>query len=463
MDNRLFDKETLSNNSNSRLFDRNNIFIENNDEDSQNNSNIRIKKKSTGEITGCNLNIQDYESHLPMRSAFSQKSENIDQNSYLDFKLFEKDIEINTNVEYNDTNDGNYSLINSKTTNILKNSDSNNIFLENLSNINIFLFNNIFKNYQNSFNINGLGLYFTFGNLFLGSSGNSEIELKQYFNFINKNLIKNIINKNIKKFNLDFNLHIEYNSYILTNKNVLLSSNYKYFSNKCSFLSIDRDNLDFEVEKINNIIKNDIGFNKLISKNTLKNVDLSIINVISINPKFDFNIEKIVINKFMGFNTPFLKFSTNIFPYYEDNNNSIIEIPCVGRKLSFGIVNTNLDNIDNLETCISKFKLVKINSLLIPKIVKRQKNKLNSVLFNTNLKTIFLQTNLEDIYPEKDCQLNNIIQYCDLILEENKHSNNKNNFNKYENEIDNLIINNSFIYYMRYLPTNTILNIGYIN
>ena len=44
MDNRLFDKETLSNNSNSRLFDRNNIFIENNDEDSQNNSNIRIKK-----------------------------------------------------------------------------------------------------------------------------------------------------------------------------------------------------------------------------------------------------------------------------------------------------------------------------------------------------------------------------------------------------------------------------------
>ena len=82
---------------------------------------------------------------------------------------------------------------------------------------------------------------------------------------------------------------------------------------------------------------------------------------------------------------------------------------------------------------------------------------------NTNLKTIFLQTNLEDIYPEKDCQLNNIIQYCDLILEENKHSNNNFNFNKYENEIDNLIVNNSFIYYMRYLPTNTIITIGYIN
>ena len=471
-------KESLSNNLNTRLSNRNDILLSsvNNDElqDNFNYSNIKIKKKKSyspdnneGEITGFKLNINDFESHLPMRSGYSYNKEIIDQNSYLDFDLFEKDKNIKK-VNYNDPNNGTYSLLESSNTSILKQSDSIYIYLNNISNINIYLFNNIRIKSQDSYNINGLGLYIAFSNLFIGSGGNTEIELKQYFKFINIEMMNKILKKFIKEYHNNLYPHIIYNNYILNDKNVRISSEFKNSSKYLSsFIQINKENNINESSRINLIINSDIGCKQLVSSNTIKNIEIGILNVITINPKWAIKTDKIVISDFMGLETPFLKFNNNLYGVYEDNDNLLIEIPCKDRKLSFGIIynksnSLNIHSQDKLESYISKLELTRIKILLIPKIMKRHKTRLNSLLYNTNLKTIFIDTDLPDIYPENDGRLNNIIQYCDLILSENDSNDNYTNYNKVS-IIQKIIINTSFIYYMRYIPTNTILSIGTIH
>ena len=69
-------------------------------------------------------------------------------------------------------------------------------------------------------------------------------------------------------------------------------------------------------------------------------------------------------------------------------------------------------NLKNLRT-------TNIDEILIPRIINRFKMRLNNILFNTELKTVFSKLELPNIYNDNNSRIKDIIQYFDLIIDNN--------------------------------------------
>ena len=196
-----------------------------------------------------------------------------------------------------------------------------------------------------------------------------------------------------------------------------------------------------------------------------KKINISIVNILRFNPVWAIKVDSISMKRFMGVKTPFLKFRNELIGFYEDDDKIILEIPIEGMKLFYGIVISKNNNIlidyDNFNANLQNIKMEIINELLIPKIVQRTKLRLNNILKNTDLKVVFMDLNLPDIFPENQSGLSDVIQYCDLIIDEtcidSRH--NKHSFKS----MKKIIIDKPFSYYIRYAPENLILSIGRIN
>ena len=419
-----------------------------------------------GEITGTNIDESNAFDHgMPMRSSYHTKKEVFDQNAYLDFNLFDKKKQTQTKIQYNDPSGGGYCSISKSTDIISKKSDPHRICMDGVTSLNIFLHNNVGKMTNTSYNINGLGLYLTFATLFNGSNRNSEIEIQNYFNFPEKNIVQselsNFISHNAKSLFPCFS----FRSYVLNDRFVPLSKQFAQFSRMVPFITVDNSHPHEESKRLNSIFMNDTNSPNIISSNTIKRVNISVVNILRFNPIWGVSVDSITLGKFMGMKTPFLRFAGQSFGCYEDSEKIIVEIPIKGMKLLYGVIlyKKNRLSIDqsDLEMCIGNMKEMVIDEVLIPKIVKRTKIRLNNTLKNTDLKVIFMDTDLPSIYPEKGGNLGDVIQYCDILIDENcvKSRNTKRGYQS----MRSIIVDKSFSYYVRYAPENVILSMGYID
>lgn len=419
-----------------------------------------------GEITGQNIDDSNVFDHgMPMRSSYRTKKEVFDQNAYLDFNLFDKKTKKQSNIQYNDPSGGGYCSVGNSTDIISKKSNPHQICMDGISSLNVFLHNNVGKMMNDSYNINGIGLYLTFATLFNGSDRNSEIEIKNYFNFPNRDILdaelSNFMSHNIKKIFP----HFSFRSYVLNDRFIPLSRQFSKFSKMVPFITIDNSHPREESKRLNNIFLNEIGSPNIISSNTLKKVNISVINIVRFNPVWGIPVDLTLWGKFMGMKTQFIQFTNQAFGCYEDSDKIIIEIPTNGMKLLYGVViykngRVSLDQSD-IEMCINNMKELVIDKVSIPKIVMRTKIRLNNVLKSTDLKVIFMDTDLPDIYPERGGNLSDVIQYCDIIIDETCTKSKKTN--RGYQSMRSLVVDKSFSYYVRYAPENLILSMGYIN
>jgi serine protease inhibitor len=169
----------------------------------------------------------------------------------------------------------------------------------------------------------------------------------------------------------------------------------------------------------------------------------------------------------MGIKTEFLQFAGQSVGLLEDADKLMIEIPMKGLKMLFGVIlhkeslKGRVDQSD-IEMAISNMKDTVVDEILLPKIVKRVKMRLNTMLETTGLNVIFMDTDLPKIYPERGGNLNNIIQYCDIIIDEKSVRSTKKRGGNYQS-MRRIVIDRSFTYYIRYAPEKVILSMGYID
>ena len=424
------------------------------------------KYRDFGEITGTSVGSRDFDNGMPMRSGYQQKTQVYNSNAYLDFDLYNANKSLESDVKYNDISSGGFCDVNESTSIISTKSDPTRICMDGISSINTFLYNNIQKTFRDSFNVDGLSLYMTFAVLFYGSDGNSHIELKKYFGYSDKNVVNdelvNFITRNAK-YIYPF---LSFRSYVINDRFIPLSKNFAKKSNIIPFIPINSSDPSNEANRLNKIFESETGAPNIISKKTLQKTQIAIINVSRFTPIWGIPVDSLVINKFMGMNTQFLQFVGQSVGLYEDSQKLVMEIPMKGLKMLFGVVMYKESikgtvNQADIEMAISNMKETAIDEILLPKIVKRVKMRLNSMLQATGLNVIFLDTDLPKIYPEKGT-LNDVIQYCDIIIDEKSVKSKKLNSGSYQS-MRKISVDRSFTYYIRYAPENVILSMGYID
>lgn len=425
------------------------------------------KYRDFGEITGTSIGARDFDNGMPMRSGYKQKTQVYNSNSYLDFNLYDNSKSLESNVKYNDTLSGGFCNINESTAIISHKTDPTKICMDGISSINIFLYNNIQKVFNESFNVDGLSLYMTFAVLFYGSDGNSHIELKKYFGYPEKTVVNDEISNFITRSAKYIYPFLSFRSYVINDRFIPLSKAFAKKSNIVSFFSINSSDPLNEANRLNTIFERETGSPNVISNKTLQKTQISVINISRFTPTWGIPVDSLVIDEFMGMKTQFLQFISQSVGLYEDTDKLVIEIPMKGLKMLFGVILyketiKGLLNHADIEMAVSNMKETVVDEILLPKIVKRVKMRLNSMLDNTGLNVIFIDTDLPKIYPERGGNLSDIIQYCDIIIDEKSVKSKKINGGSYKS-MRKISVNQSFAYYIRYAPENVILSMGYID
>ena len=260
--------------------------------------------------------------------------------------------------------------------------------------------------------------------------------------------------------------YFNFRCYIIHNRFIPISDEFvKSSGSLIPYITINNSHPDKEASRLNKIFEIETGCPNIISSKTITNIDIAVINILRFNPIWGVKVDSVITDKFMGIDTHFIKFCGQSFGLFEDAEKLIIEIPCKKNNLVFGIIDFKMNNYCNIEEkdiagYTENLNITVIDELLLPKIMKREKIRLNNILKMTDLKLIFMDTDLPNIFPEKGGNINQVIQYCDIIITEQSS---KFTGAKGYQVMRKIKINKSFSYYIRYVPKNVILSFGHID
>ena len=421
-----------------------------------------------------NLNKKkdNYAKGMPWRPECTFSRQVYDGNSHLDFDIYDNPPVTTREIGYNDPENSDFCSTSRVSHTISENIDPTTVCINNINEITINLLTTICTTSDIMFNINGLGLYMGLLELYHGSTGNTEIELKSYCNFTGRIKTYACFKKFVAEHAKFLYPQISFRSYILYDSEMNISSQFKKkpLDRMVPIIPININNVG-EIKRINKLIHEETKCINLISYNTLRKVELNIVSVIRINPIWGIKVNFLSTGKFMGDNSVFLNFKNCNIGYYKDisNNLQFLEIPMKGNNNVFGIIinktsKNHINCYEDFASSISKIQLVNVAKLSIPKIVKRNKMRLNNLMKNKGIQACFLQTELPDIFPEDDNRISDILQYSDLILDEKseKSENIKQSkrINNRMSKLQSIVINHEFTYYIRYIPNNLILCTG---
>lgn len=347
--------------------------------------------------------------------------------------------------------DTNFADINHDTK-LSDNLQDNKICITGITNYGIFLFDNLLETMKCPFVFSPTLIYMTFGSLFIGSDGNTEIELKNYFNFPRSDVllngltdISNIINNHtsIKQGNcIIFSNYIDFKPQFC-----------KTINSYTKIRRIDTNNAEKEAENINKIITHSTGIaKKSISSNLLQNSSIILLNYASINPIWTSHFSKTSSKDGIDFMHAF----NQTFGYFEQSNLQVLEIMSQD-KLCMGVIYGDIELSDkNLKFIISNLKPQLLEEVKIPKFKLQTKLKYTNIMKETDLKTIFIDLKVPDLFID-NCEITDCIQNIEFNFNENSIQTKKNNGYSTTRKF---IVEKSFRFYLRSTLNNCILFLG---
>jgi serine protease inhibitor len=347
--------------------------------------------------------------------------------------------------------DSNFADINQDT----KLSDTlqdNKICITGITNYGIFLYDNLLETMKCPFVFSPTLIYSIFGSLFIGSDGNTEVELKNYFNFPRSDVLLNGMSD-------IFNVLNNHNS-IKQGNCIIFSDNIDFKPQFCKTINmytkirrINTNNAEKEADNINKIISQSVGITKKsVSSNLLQNSSVILLNYASINPIWTSHFTKTSSKDGIDFMHAF----NQTFGYFEQSNLQVIEIMSQD-KLCMGIIYGDIELSDkNLKFIISNLKPHLLEEVKIPKFKLQTKLKYTSIMKETDLKTIFLDLKVPDLF-NNDCEITDCIQNIEFNFNEKSIPTKKNTG---YNTTRKFIVEKSFRFYLRSTHNNCILFLG---
>jgi serine protease inhibitor len=342
---------------------------------------------------------------------------------------------------------------------------------DNINTLSIFFVKNLLKILSTPFVISSVDIYSIFTTLYVASKGNTEIELKNYFEFPRKDLLVNGYSPLLEDLERN-RIHVKSGSCILFDGNNPVNPSFcKYIENISKVRKVNTNNIHDECTMINNIIgqiTQNQDMKKSITKSSLENINTLLLTYSYINPTLLINNYEIVqsgfLSKFAGHvNVNYLVAHQQIFGFAEHNNLRILELCCENSEVMYGIVNlqgrggeVDFTKQDMLN-CIKKLKPVLFNKIQFPLFNIKTKLKLKNVFKKTDLVTVFLDLNCPELFSEKT-KLDDLLQNSEIKIEAKTK---RVKMNTEYNSDKTFIVDKSFVYYMRLRKSNTIITIGY--
>lgn len=443
------------------------------DDDAPEYEQGRIGKKSSrkvdfGEITGQNHTSDKFAAGMPLRSHYSVKKSEHNENKHVDFNLYENDDENDNpkdyNISYNDPGGENATWSNVQTSmNSLTSQVQTKAICKNgIESINFFLLNNMITIMNKSFIINGLGLYSIFGSLYINAKGNTEIELKNYFSYPKKDILYEGVKEIMNKMT-DVSKHIRMSNFLIFSNEITYNTEMHDIMRPLTDLKcVDIRRPQVESNNINNIIYKIIGkkMKNMVVPENLHNLDIILLNTAVINPIWNvaFNGIKLgLFNNVMKMN--FMYTVGKPFNLFEDSTIQLLELECVGNKLAMGFIKTNeMIDSEKIEYCINNFKSTLMDEVIIPIFKTNTKIRYTNILQQTDLKTVFLDLNVPNLFDDQ-CKITDVIQNIEVIVTNNTIP--QRVPNKGFKSSKKFILNTSFIYYIRNIQLNNIIMIGF--
>jgi len=424
------------------------------------------KDNVIGELTGERFDSSSlFDKGMPIRSSFTVKRERFDNNSHLDFDLYDNDTKTetkNNKITYNETSSGEYANIDEAMNTITKDSDPYESCVADVNSLSLWI-NSLMASFnKDDYVINSYGLFSSFGLIYLISKNKQESELKNYFGFQDKKYL-NAGLLTIREKTYDYRDQFVLDNYIINDHNIPVDLKISKNLKKLIFnVIINKKYIDNETSRINKIIETVSSMDNVLSSNTLGKSDISLVSVSKISPIWLYNLEKSVKMKINDDYVECLRFVGKTFNYFEDTERQVIEIPTKGEIFNIGLILSKMNyesptDLKSLNTTISYFKPTVIDEVVFPKINKRYKLRLNKTLQKTGLNIVFSENNPTTLYPEGG-MIDDCIQYIDIVFDESSH--NMKSQNKGYKTTRKFIVNKQFEYYLRNTENNCIMIFG---
>jgi hypothetical protein len=315
-----------------------------------------------------------------------------------------------------------------------------------INNYGLFLFDNMLNMMNSAFIFSPYLIYSIFASLFMASDGNTEIELKNYFNFPRTDQLSSGLHQLESKIKtigncIIFSQDIDYNPQFCKNINTFTK-----------IRKVNTDNFIAETDNINNIIKNISNLSKKsINIDTIKNCSVALLNFAYLNPKWTSHFSKIIKMN----NIDYIIAINEMFGYYEHNGLQVLEINSTN-NICFGIIYGDIElNDKTYNHIISNLKPTILNEVMIPKFSISTKLRYKNLLKETDLKTIFIDLKCPYIF-NSECEISDCLQNIEFHFTENSVKTKKINSIKTNKKF---IIEKSFRFYVR-TTENVVLFFG---
>lgn len=441
----------------------------NNKSNSQNQANTRIFDREMGDLNFHHRKINPINRLDIERDEFLKNSfiNNDDDNNYTKKMPMRPNYNINTpvyEIENLQNKKSDFKNIDSYNpyssfadidadTKLSDNLQNNTACVNGINNYGLFLFDNMINIMDYAFVFSPYLIYSIFASLFIASSGNTEIELKNYFNFPRAD----ILSSGLK----DILTNTKDNNFINNCSNcIIFSNNIDYNQQFCNNINmftkirkINNNNYEKETNDINNIINKLSGLTKKsVSYENIKNCNIILLNYCNINPTWTSYFSKTIVENNMEFMLSF----DQTFGFYEQPGLQVLELNSI-EGFCFGIIYGDIElNDKNYKLITSKLKPTILSQVKIPKFKLQTKLRYSNLLKQTDLKTVFIDLKTPHLFSSQ-CEITDCLQNIELnISDKSIKSNNINGIKTSKN----FIVDKSFRFYIRLASNNTIILLG---
>lgn len=454
-------------NRNTQVNDKGQVIFENND-------NAKF-----GEITGNMFDSQEMDRGLPVRSQFTKKRQQYDQNEHLDFDLFNSKPS-NLHVTNFDPTliqgsaGSGFADITSSMTNMSTQLSPVTLCSTQIDRLNNNLFYFLYDIYDKPYMTNGLGLFSLFGSLYFSSSGITEIELKKVFDFPKREELYNGLIKIQNTINSIEHM-INFKNFIIIGHDVPYDPRYhEAIKDFCTLVRVDTTKPFSEAKKLNEAIKKIFGteLKNVVTPENLEKLQLMLLTTCVVHPIWETPFDRVINGSFYTYgqesSIKYLHGIAKSYGYFEDNTHQVLEIKCAntssngGHELTMGFVlhkNEISNDIDDIKLhyFISHMKECLLDEVKIPMFNSDYKIRFNSTMQNLGLTSVFTKISCPKFFPE-NVVLQDVIQNIKIIVDD-KFQQQKSGHKEPKGYVTErkFICNKPFIYYFRLVKTNTIL------
>lgn len=424
--------------------------------DDDNTNNVINRNDDFGELSG---EADEFERGMPQRSSYEIRRPLDRDTKPNDFSLLST-----KSARRVDSFDPGANLAGIDTsTKITEQIQNKAICVTGNNNYGLYLYSNLMHIMKSDFIFSPVLLYSIFSAIFLGCEGNTEIELKNYFNYPRSDIL-NLGIREVLNIIKDIS-EIKFGNCIIFSEEISFNQNFCAHINPITKIrKINYERAAQEAETINNIISKSVGtdMKKSITSDNLMNSDVIFLNYAYIDPIWRNSFRKQGENIFMkntGEKTKleYMVCNNETFGYMEINKTQILEVLSKDNMI-FGIILGDLNLSQNTyENIVSNIKPTILSEVRLPLFRTKTKMRYTNILKKTSLSTIFLDLNVPELFLDR-CKLDDCIQNIEINISSKSVQNRP--INKGIKTTKKFVADKSFRYYIRPGNSNCILFAG---